>query len=42
MIGESKSALVDKFVETANLNYYMFKYSIERAEEGAKVYLVGP
>jgi diguanylate cyclase (GGDEF)-like protein len=36
MIGESKSALVDKFVETANLNYYMFKYSIERAEEGAK------
>lgn len=36
MVQQSKITLVDKFVEGGNLNYYMVKYSIDRAEEGAK------
>ena len=36
MTQEVENSLVDKFVETGNVNYYMIKTSIERAEEGAK------
>lgn len=36
MVGESQNALVDKFVETGNLNYHMLKHSIDRAEESAR------
>lgn len=36
MVGESQNALIDKFVETGNLNYHIVKHSIDRAEESAR------
>lgn len=35
MSQELKSSLLDKFVESGNINYYLIKSSIQRAEEGA-------